>query len=106
MPCIWQPHVQDLRTNLSDLPPEGIGHQRLFDGDSGVVQRGQVLPRSRSRRITSTFDCTCMQEIGRFELGSTIVLVMEAPKDMRFRVVRGFVACVRVCASAGAGGRR
>lgn len=67
--------LQDLRTNeRGKLPPPGTYREAVYSAASPLLN-GQPLKPA--------------QEMGGFRLGSTIVLVFEAPKNFQFDVHTG-----------------
>ena len=70
----WPP-LQDLRTNeRGKLPPPGTYHEAVYSAASPLLYGQPLRPA---------------QEMGGFRLGSTIVLVFEAPKNFQFAVHTG-----------------
>ncbi|CAE6402272.1 unnamed protein product [Rhizoctonia solani] len=65
---------KDLRTNLRKRPPPGAFVEAHYTQASAIL-RGQPLARGH--------------EMGGFKLGSTVVMVFEAPRDFRFTVKPG-----------------
>jgi phosphatidylserine decarboxylase len=65
---------QNLRTNLRKRPPPGAFVEAHYTQASALL-RGQPLARGH--------------EMGGFKLGSTIVMVFEAPRGFRFTVKPG-----------------
>ncbi|CAE6441199.1 hypothetical protein ACGC1H_003681 [Rhizoctonia solani] len=65
---------KDLRTNLRKRPPPGAFVEAHYTQASALL-RGQPLARGH--------------EMGGFKLGSTVVMVFEAPRDFRFTVKPG-----------------